>query len=183
MILSDRSIRELIGCGRITIDPYQEFNVQPCSVDVRLGEVVLEWPRRRQTVDYSARTDEAPGPVKLRYDAPYALDPDELVLGALLERVALPDDVAAQVNGKSSLGRDGLAVHVTAGFVDPGWDGHLTLEIKNMSRNVILLYPGMKIAQVVFFAVDRAVERPYGSGALGSKYQGDRLPVASRYKL
>ena len=156
MILSDRTIRLEIAAGRIVIDPFEPANVQPSSVD--LTELI----------------EIAPG------DA-FILHPGEFVLGATAERVCMPDDLVARIEGKSSLGRLGLLIHSTAGFIDPGFDGHVTLELSNVATLPITLYPGMKIGQVSFLRMTTPADEPYGSSKLGSKYQGQRGPTPSRY--
>ncbi len=182
MILSDRSIREAIDAGRIVIDPLGEGAVQPSSVDLRLDDSFRVF--RNHTLghidvkrDLSALTTL----VDADADDPFILHPGEFVLGATLERVALPDDLVARLEGKSSLGRLGLLIHSTAGFVDPGFDGQLTLELSNVSNLPITLYPGMRIGQISFQQMTTPADTPYGSGSLGSKYHGQRGPVPSRY--
>ena len=182
MILSDRSIREALDAGRIVIDPLDDGAVQPSSVDLRLGSSFRVF--RNHTLghidvkrDLSALTTL----VEADADDPFILHPGEFVLGATLERVALPDDLVARLEGKSSLGRLGLLIHSTAGFVDPGFDGQLTLELSNVANLPITLYPGMRIGQISFQQMTTAADAPYGSGGLGSKYHGQRGPVPSRY--
>ena len=182
MILSDRSIREAIDAGRIVIDPLGEGAVQPSSVDLRLDDSFRVF--RNHTLghidvkrDLSALTTL----VDADADDPFILHPGEFVLGATLERVALPDDLVARLEGKSSLGRLGLLIHSTAGFVDPGFDGQLTLELSNVSNLPITLYPGMRIGQISFQQMTTPADTPYGSKELGSKYHGQRGPVPSRY--
>ena len=182
MILSDRSIREALASGRIVIDPFDEGAVQPSSVDLRLGSSFRVF--RNHTLghidvkqDLSALTTL----VDADADHPFILHPGEFVLGATLERVALPGELVARLEGKSSLGRLGLLIHSTAGFVDPGFDGQLTLELSNVANLPITLYPGMRIGQISFQQMTTPADTPYGSGKLGSKYHGQRGPVPSRY--
>ena len=162
MILSDRDIRAAIESGRITIDPYDERCIQPSSVDLHVDSQFRVFANSRYP--YIDVREEQPG---------------EFVLGSTLERVALPDDLVARLEGKSSLGRLGLLIHSTAGYVDPGWDGYLTLELSNVANLPITLYPGMKIGQISFFMLTSPAETPYGSA--GNKYQGQRGPTPSRY--
>ena len=182
MVLSDRSIRAAVESGRIVIDPFDEGLVQPSSVDV----TVSEWFRvfhntRYPYIDVRAPMDELTELVEMAPDEPFILHPGEFVLGSTLERVTLPDDLVARLEGKSSLGRLGLLIHSTAGFIDPGWDGHVTLELSNVANLPITIYPEMKIGQLSFVQLSEPAEKPYGSGGLGSKYQGQRGPTPSRY--
>ena len=182
MILSDRSIREALADGRIVIDPLDEGAVQPSSVDLRLGSSFRVF--RNHTlghIDVKQDLSELTTPVEADDDDPFILHPGEFVLGCTLERVALPDDLVARLEGKSSLGRLGLLIHSTAGFVDPGFDGQLTLELSNVANLPITLYPGMRIGQISFQRMTTAADTPYGSSKLGSKYHGQRGPVPSRY--
>ena len=181
MILSDRSIREALAAGRIVIDPLDGDAVQPSSVDLRLGDSFRVF--RNHTlghIDVKQDLSELTSLVESG-DDPFILHPGEFVLGATLERVALPDDLVARLEGKSSLGRLGLLIHSTAGFVDPGFDGQLTLELSNVANLPITLYPGMRIGQISFQQMTTPADTPYGSSALGSKYHGQRGPVPSRY--
>ena len=182
MILSDRSIREALAAGRIVIDPLDEGAVQPSSVDLRLGSSFRVF--RNHTLGHiDVKQDLSDLTTLLDADAddPFILHPGEFVLGATLERVSLPDDLVARLEGKSSLGRLGLLIHSTAGFVDPGFDGQLTLELSNVANLPITLYPGMRIGQISFQRMTTPADTPYGSGELGSKYHGQRGPVPSRY--
>ena len=184
MILSDGTIRESLASGRIGIDPLGEGAIQPSSIDVRLSGAFRVFANHRYPV-IDVR-QEQPGLtelVEVPQGEPFVLHPGEFVLGATLERITLSADVVARIEGKSSLARLGLVIHSTAGFVDAGFDGDVTLELSNVATLPILLYPGMRIAQFAFFELDRPAERPYGSGASGSKYQGQRGPTASRYHL
>ena len=182
MILSDRDIRDQIGAGRIVIDPFQPDAVQPSSVDLHLDRRFRVFANSRHPyIDVREAQPDLTELVEIDADAPFILHPGEFVLGSTLERVALPDDLVARLEGKSSLGRLGLLIHSTAGYVDPGWDGNLTLELSNVANLPITLYWGMKIGQISFQRMSSPVERSYGDQALGSKYQGQRDPTASLY--
>jgi dCTP deaminase len=184
MILSDRSIRAALDSGRIGIDPMDGDAIQPSSVDVRLDARFRVFANHRYPViDVRQEQPDLTELVEGPPDEPFVLHPGEFVLGATLERITLADDIVARLEGKSSLARLGLVIHSTAGFVDAGFDGDVTLELSNVATLPILLYPGMRIAQFAFFALDKPAERPYGQGATGSKYQGQRGPTASRYHL
>ena len=184
MILSDGTIRRLLAEGRIAIEPMDESQIQPASVDVRLGNTFLAFRRHAITdIDPWNTSDELMEPVVVPEGQPFILHPGEFVLGTTFERLTLPHDIVARIEGKSSLGRLGLLIHATAGFVDPGWtNGQITLELSNVAPLPIRLWPGMKIAQFSFVQMDQAAERPYGHPDLGSKYQGQQGPVASRYR-
>lgn len=184
MILSDGTIRRLLAEGRIVIEPLEESHIQPASVDVRLGDTFLAFRRHMTTdIDPWQANDALMERVDVEEGRPFILHPGEFVLGTTLERLTLPDDVVARIEGKSSLGRLGLLIHATAGFVDPGWaNGQITLELSNVAPLPIRLWPGMKIAQFSFMQMDAPAEVPYGHPSLGSKYQGQQGPVASRYK-
>ncbi len=184
MILSDRSIREELAAGRIVLDPYDDTAVQPSSVDLRVGDLFRVF--RNDTTPYidpKASQEDLTELVQVPDGARFILHPGEFVLGSTLERVALPTDLVARLEGKSSLGRLGLLIHSTAGFVDAGWDGHLTLELSNVANLPIAIYPGMKIGQISFLRMTTPAEFAYGSGETGSKYQGQRGPTPSRYYL
>lgn len=182
MILSDRDIRSQIEDGRIVIDPYEPSAVQPSSVDLHLDRRFRVFANSRHPyIDVREAQPDLTELVEIDEAAPFILHPGEFVLGSTLERVGLPDDLVARLEGKSSLGRLGLLIHSTAGYVDPGWDGNLTLELSNVANLPITLYWGMKIGQISFQRMTSPVERPYGDAALGSKYQGQRDPTASLY--
>ena len=182
MILSDRSIREALDAGHIVIDPLDGGAVQPSSVDLRLGHGFRVFRNHTMShIDVKQDLSALTSLVEVDADDPFILHPGEFVLGATLERVALPDDLVARLEGKSSLGRLGLLIHSTAGFVDPGFDGQLTLELSNVANLPITLYPGMRIGQISFQRMTTPADTPYGSGELGSKYHGQRGPVPSRY--
>ena len=182
MVLSDRSIREAIAAGRIAIDPFDEALVQPSSVDVRCDHRFRVF-RNHTTgiIDVKQNLEDLTELVEVVDDQAFILHPGEFVLGSTTERVKLPNDLVARLEGKSSLGRLGLLIHSTAGFVDAGWDGQLTLELSNVANLPITLYPGMKIGQISFIRMTTEADVPYGSGAIGSKYQGQRGPIPSRY--
>ena len=181
MVLSDRTIREEIDRGRIVVDPYDPDLVQPSSVDVRVDRSFRVFHNARYPyIDVRQPMEELTEKVEVDGDEPFILHPGEFVLGSTLEVVTLPDDLAARVEGKSSLGRLGLLTHATAGFVDPGFSGHVTLELANVATLPIKLYPGMKIGQFCFFRLSSPSEHPYGSAKYGSRYQGQRGPTPSR---
>src|SRR5271154_6897401 len=182
MVLSDRTIARLLAEGRIGIDPYDDELLQPSSVDVRVDRYFRVFHNARYPyIDVKQAQEELTEEVEIVGDQPFILPPGEFVLGSTLERVTLPDDLVARLEGKSSLGRLGLLIHSTAGFVDAGWDGHLTLELSNVANLPIAIYPEMKIGQISFLQMTTPAEHPYGSGAVGSKYQGQRGPTPSRY--
>jgi dCTP deaminase len=183
MILSDRSIREEIELGRIEIDPFDERSIQPSSVDLHVDRTFRTFHNARYPfIDVKKEMPELTELVEVPDDTPFILHPGEFVLGSTVERVRLPDDLVARLEGKSSLGRLGLLIHSTAGYVDPGWwDGYLTLELSNVANLPITIYPSMKIGQISFFRLTTAADRPYGSKGRGSKYQGQRGPTASRF--
>ena len=182
MILSDRSIREQLDAGRIVVDPLGDNAIQPSSVDVRLDDSFRVFANHRYPyIDVRQPLEDLTELVSATEEDPFVLHPGEFVLGSTFERVSLPDDLVARLEGKSSLGRLGLLIHSTAGFVDAGWDGWLTLELSNVSTLPIALYPGMKIGQLAFFQLTTPAEHPYGSGEVGSKYKGQRGPTPSRY--
>ena len=173
-VLSDATILELVENGRITIDPWDPGLVQPASVDLRLGDSFRVFHNHR-----ASAIDLREPPAGLTEEVVIKA---EFCLGRTLEWVELPDDIVARIEGKSSIGRLGLIVHATAGFCDPGWQGTLTLELNNLTRIPIKLYPGLPIAQLSFMALDRPALRPYGSPELGSHYQGQRAATESRYE-
>jgi len=182
MILSDVDIRKEIESGRIVIDPFDPAAIQPSSIDLHVDDRFRVFASSRYP--YIDVKKEMPGlteVVEVADPDPFILHPGEFVLGSTLERVAIPDDMVARLEGKSSLGRLGLLIHSTAGYVDPGWDGFLTLELSNVANLPITIYPGMKIGQISFFRLTTPAERPYGSTETRSKYQGQRGPTASRF--
>jgi dCTP deaminase len=182
VILSDRTIREELAAGRIVIDPFDDTMVQPSSVDVRLDRYFRVFLNHTMPViDVKKDLEELTRLVDIDDERAFILHPGEFVLGSTFERVAVPDDMVARIEGKSSLGRLGLLIHSTAGFIDAGFDGHITLELSNVANLPITLYPGMKIGQISFLRMTTPADVPYGSGNLRSKYQGQRGPTPSRY--
>ena len=181
MLLSDRDIRAEIDAGRVGLDPYDKAMVQPSSVDVRLDRLFRVFENHRYPhIDPAEEQPELTRAVEPSGDEPFILHPGEFVLGSSFEVITLPDDVAARLEGKSSLGRLGLLTHSTAGFIDPGFSGHVTLELSNVATLPIKLWPGMKIGQLCFFRLSSPAEHPYGSAVYQSRYQGQRGPTPSR---
>ncbi len=181
MLLSDRDIRAALAAGRLGLAPYDDAMVQPSSIDVRLDRFFRVFNNARYThIDPARQQDDLTTLVEPEGDEPFVLHPGEFVLGATYEKVTLPDDIAARLEGKSSLGRLGLLTHSTAGFIDPGFSGHVTLELSNVATLPIKLWPGMKIGQLCFFRLSSPAEHPYGSEKYGSRYQGQRGPTPSR---
>ena len=181
MLLSDRDIRAEIESGRIGLEPFDPAMVQPASVDIRLDRFFRTFENHRyQFIDPREDQPDMTRPLEVRPDEPFVLHPGEFVLGSTFEVVTLPDDVAARVEGKSSLGRLGLLTHATAGFIDPGFSGHVTLELSNVANLPVTLWPGMKIGQLCFIKMSSSSEHPYGSSIYGSRYQNQRGPTASR---
>jgi dCTP deaminase len=182
VVLSDRTIRRLVDEGRIGIDPYAPELMQPSSLDVRVDRYFRVFRNSRYPfIDVKAKQEDLTEIVEVVDEEAFILHPGEFVLGSTLERVTLPDDLVARLEGKSSLGRLGLLIHSTAGFIDPGWDGHVTLELSNVANLPITIYPEMKIGQLSFVQLSEPAEKPYGSAGIGSKYQGQRGPTPSRY--
>jgi dCTP deaminase len=182
MVLSDGDIRAEIQSGRIVIDPYTPEAVQPSSVDLHLDNRFRVFRSSRYPyIDVREEQPDLTELVEIMGDEPFILHPGEFVLGSTLERVELPNDVVARLEGKSSLGRLGLLIHSTAGYVDPGWEGNLTLELSNVANLPITLYDGMKIGQISFQRLSSPVEVAYGDSRLGSRYRGQRDPTASLY--
>ena len=181
MLLSDGDLRKEIDAGRLALDPWDEAMLQPSSIDVRLDRFFRVFQNSRYThIDPAEQQDELTSPVEPDGDDPFVLHPGEFALGSTFEQITLPDDIAARLEGKSSLGRLGLLTHSTAGFIDPGFSGHVTLELSNVATLPIKLWPGMKIGQVCYFRLTSPAESPYGSGPYGNRYQGQRGPTASR---
>jgi dCTP deaminase len=182
VVLSDRTIARLLHERRIVIDPYDETLLQPSSVDVRVDRFFRVFHNARYAyIDVKEPQEDLTELVEIDDERPFILHPGEFVLGSTLERIVLPDDLVARLEGKSSLGRLGLLIHSTAGFIDPGWDGHVTLELSNVANLPITIYHGMKIGQISFMQLSESADHPYGSGDLGSKYQGQMGPTPSRY--
>ena len=181
MLLSDRDILAEIQAQRIRVEPYDEAMIQPSSIDIRLDRFFRVFENHKYPhIDPAADQSDLTREVEPDGDDPFILHPGEFVLGSTYEVCSLPDDIAARVEGKSSLGRLGLLTHATAGFVDPGFSGHVTLELANVATLPIKLYPGMKIGQLCFFRLTSPAEHPYGSAKYGSRSQGQRGPTPSR---
>ena len=181
-VLSDRDIRQELESGRVVIRPYSPADLQPSSVDLHLDHSFRVFRNNRYPfIDVRALQPDLTELIRIEGDEPFILHPGEFVLGQTLEWVEIPDDLVARLEGKSSLGRLGLLIHSTAGYVDPGWKGTLTLELSNVANLPIALYFGMRIGQISFFQMTSPVERPYGSPELGSKYQGQSEPTASAF--
>ena len=181
MLLSDQDIRAELASGRVGLDPLDEAMVQPASVDVRLDRFFRLFDNHRYAhIDPRQEQDELTRLVEVDPDEAFILHPGEFVLGSTYEQITLPDDLAARLEGKSSLGRLGLLTHSTAGFIDPGFSGHVTLELSNVATLPITLWPGMKIGQLCFFRLSSSAQSPYGTGANQNRYQGQRGPTASR---
>jgi dCTP deaminase len=181
VLLSDRDIKAELGTGRIGLEPYQPEMIQPSSIDVRLDRFFRLFDNHKYPfIDPAEDQPDLTRLVEVDSDQPFILHPGEFVLGSTYEMVSLPDDIAARLEGKSSLGRLGLLTHSTAGFIDPGFSGHVTLELSNVATLPIKLWPGMKIGQMCFFRLSSPTERPYGSSEYSSRYQGQRGPTASR---
>jgi len=181
MVLSDRTIKLELAAGRIVVDPCDPDDIQPSSIDLHLGADFQVFQNSRYPYIDPAR--EQPGlteRVMASTEEPFVLHPGEFALGTTVERIALPDDLVGRLEGKSSLGRLGLLIHSTAGYVDPGWDGRLTLELSNVANLPILLVPGMKIGQISFARMSTPVDRPYGHPELGSKYRGQECATPSK---
>ncbi len=184
MILSDRSIKERMANGEIVIDPLGPNAIQPASVDIRLDREVLIFRNSWRThIDVAQPADDVVERVRIEDDRPFILHPGQFALGSTFETVTIPDDIVARMEGKSSLARYGLLIHSTAGFVDPGWTGKLTMEFSNVGILGITLRFGMKIGHISFTQLSTPADRPYGSSNLKSKYQGQDGPAASRYYM
>lgn len=183
MVLSDRSIKEEIARGRIIVEPLDASCIQPASIDIHLDKKLLVFRTWRYPfyIDVRENTEDLTEMIEMAEDKPFFLQPGEFVLASTVECITLPDDIVARLEGKSSLGRLGLLIHSTAGYVDPGWQGHLTLELSNAAKLPITLYYKMRIGQISFLRLSSAAERPYGIAGLGSKYRGQTGPTASRY--
>lgn len=181
MIFSDRTIKQAVDEGRILIEPYEERNVQPSSIDIRCDRLFRVFENHRYAfIDPKAPQEDLTTPIETTEDEPFMLHPGEFVLGSTLETVGLSNDIVARLEGKSSLGRLGLLIHSTAGFIDPGFTGQVTLELSNVANLPIAIYPGMKIGQISFYQLSTPADRPYGSAGTGSKYQGQSGPTPSR---
>ncbi|HEX6077620.1 MAG TPA: dCTP deaminase [Micromonosporaceae bacterium] len=181
MLLSDRDLVDQIKNGRLQLQPFEPTLIQPSSVDVRLDRWFRVFNNTRYThIDPARQQDELTSLVEVPDEEPFVLHPGEFVLASTLEVVTLPGDLAGRLEGKSSLGRLGLLTHSTAGFIDPGFSGHVTLELSNVANLPITLWPGMKIGQLCIFRLSSPAEHPYGAAVYGSRYQGQRGPTPSR---
>jgi dCTP deaminase len=181
MLLSDRDIREQVNSGRVRVEPFDVEMIQPSSVDVRLDRFFRVFENHKYSViDPSAEQGELTREVVVAPDEFFVLHPGEFVLASTYEVISLPDDIAGRLEGKSSLGRLGLLTHSTAGFIDPGFSGHITLELSNVANLPVKLFPGMKIGQLCLIKLSSPAEHPYGSALYGSRYQGQRGPTPSR---
>lgn len=184
MLLSDRDIKSEIDKGRVVLEPYDLNMIQPSSVDVRLDRLFRTFENHKYAhIDPAENQPELTREVAVEGQDPFILHPGEFVLGSTLEVITLPDDIAGRLEGKSSLGRLGLLTHSTAGFIDPGFSGHVTLELSNVATLPIKLWPGMKIGQLCLFRLESPAEHPYGSAVYGSRYQGQRGPTPSKAYL
>ncbi|MFR9730492.1 dCTP deaminase [Saccharopolyspora sp. MS10] len=184
MLLSDRDLRKELDEGRLELDPFDVAMIQPSSIDVRLDRFFRVFDNSKYThIDPAQQQDELTSAVEVTGDDPFVLHPGEFVLGSTYECVRLPEDLAGRLEGKSSLGRLGLLTHSTAGFIDPGFTGHITLELSNVANLPITLWPGMKIGQLCLFRLSSPAEHPYGTTRAGSRYQGQRGPTPSRAHL
>jgi dCTP deaminase len=181
VLLSDRDIRAELEQGRVRLEPYDSTLLQPSSVDLRLDRIFRTFVNHKYThIDPATQQDDLTKEVEVQGDDPFVLHPGEFVLGSTFEVITLPDDIAGRLEGKSSLGRLGLLTHSTAGFIDPGFSGHVTLELSNVANLPIMLWPGMKVGQLCLFRLTSPAEHPYGSPIYGSRYQGQRGPTQSR---
>jgi dCTP deaminase len=184
VLLSDRDIRAELAGGRVVLEPFDEAMVQPSSVDVRIDKYFRVFENHRYPhIDPAEEQPELTREVEPEAGEPFILHPGEFVLASTYEVVTLPDDIAGRLEGKSSLGRLGLLTHSTAGFIDPGFSGHVTLELSNVATLPIKLWPGMKIGQLCLFRLSSPAEHPYGSGVYGSRYQDQRGPTPSKSHL
>lgn len=184
MLLSDQDLRKEVESGRLALDPFDVEMLQPSSIDVRLDRFFRVFNNTKYThIDPSMQQDDLTSLIEAADNEPFVLHPGEFVLGSTYEMVTLPDDLAGRLEGKSSLGRLGLLTHSTAGFIDPGFSGHITLELSNVANLPITLHPGMKIGQLCLFKLSSPAEHPYGSSQAGSRYQGQRGPTPSRAYL
>ena len=181
MLLSDRDIAAEIKAGRVQVEPFEPKMIQPSSVDVRLDRFFRVFENHRyEVIDPSIEQPDLTREVAVAPDDFFILHPGEFVLASTYEVITLPDDIAGRLEGKSSLGRLGLLTHSTAGFIDPGFSGHITLELSNVANLPVKLYPGMKIGQLCLIKLSSAAEHPYGSAVYGSRYQGQRGPTPSK---
>ena len=181
MLLCDRDILLEMKSGRVQVEPFEAKMIQPSSVDVRLDRFFRVFENHKyEVIDPSLDQSELTREVAVASDDFFILHPGEFVLASTYEVITLPDDIAGRLEGKSSLGRLGLLTHSTAGFIDPGFSGHITLELSNVANLPVKLYPGMKIGQLCLIKLSSAAEHPYGSAVYGSRYQGQRGPTPSK---
>ena len=181
MLLSDRDIKAEISAGRVKVEPFDGAMIQPSSVDVRLDRFFRVFENHKYSViDPSIEQSDLTREVAVEANEEFILHPGEFVLASTYEIITLPDDIAGRLEGKSSLGRLGLLTHSTAGFIDPGFSGHITLELSNVANLPVKLFPGMKIGQLCLIKLSSPAENPYGSALYGSRYQGQRGPTASK---
>ena len=184
MVLSDKTIKEYLKNGKIIVDPLDEKDIQPASVDLHIDKGILIFKNSAEPfIDLRKELPKLTEQVEIKKDEPFMLHPGEFVLASTIERIGLGTDVVGRLEGKSSLGRVGLLIHSTAGYVDPGWDGQLTLELTNVAKLPITLYYGMRIGQISFLDLSTKAENPYGSAKLSSRYQGQTDPTASKIHL
>ncbi len=184
MLLSDRDLHAEIEAGTLIIDPFDPTLVQPSSIDVRLDRFFRVFNNLKYThIDPAQQQDELTSLVEVSAGDAFVLHPREFVLSSTYESITLSDSTAGRLEGKSSLGRLGLLTHSTAGFIDPGFSGHITLELSNVANLPITLWPGMKIGQLCLFRLTSPSLHPYGSAEYGSRYQGQRGPTPSRSYL
>lgn len=183
MVLSDHSIKEEINKGRICVDPLDWSHLQPASIDLRLDKKLLVFRPWHNPfyIDVKKQTEGLNEIIEINKNDPFLLQPGEFILASTFESITLPNNIVGRLEGKSSLGRIGLLIHSTAGFIDPGWHGNLTLELSNVARLPITLYYTMKIGQISFMQLTTPADKPYGAEGLGSKYQGQVEPTASKY--
>ena len=181
MLLSDRDIKAEISAGRVKVEPFDGAMIQPSSVDVRLDRFFRVFENHKYSViDPSIEQSDLTREVAVEANEEFILHPGEFVLASTYEVITLPDDIAGRLEGKSSLGRLGLLTHSTAGFIDPGFSGHITLELSNVANLPVKLFPGMKIGQLCLIKLSSPAENPYGSALYGSRYQGQRGPTTSK---
>jgi dCTP deaminase len=181
MLLSDRDLTAAMGVGELRLDPFEPALMQPASIDVRLDRSFRVFNNHLYThIDPAVQQDDLTAEVEVKDGLPFVLHPGEFVLASTLEVVTLGAGLAARLEGRSSLGRLGLLTHATAGFIDPGFSGHVTLELSNVATLPMRLWPGMSVGQLCVFRLSSPAEHPYGSAVYGSKYQGQRGPTASR---
>lgn len=181
MLLSDVDLLAAIESGRLGISPFTPTMIQPASIDVRLDRFFrVARPASATHIDPAVQQGDITDQIEIVKGQPFVLHPGEFALGSTYESVRMSDALAARFEGKSSLGRLGLLTHATAGFIDPGFAGHITLELASVATLPITLWPGMKIGQLCVMAMTTPAARPYGTPGVGSHYQNQRGPTASR---